>query len=207
MKRVLLFSFGLLLCLSNLQAEEAAWQEQPNSLSISAGAISGYFVGKSLFSWIPAAAGHSRHSKYYGSYGIQYHHQLKKWCRLGVKGTWEGDNYDLYTGKNDTDVRKGITFNNMVSLVASVQFLYLTREHVQLYSGLDAGAAADIRDTRYDAGFDDGNGNSHPVNVVWLPAVNITPLGVAFGSWRFYGFVEVNIGYEAFGKAGLGVHF
>lgn len=208
MKRTFLLSLIALLSLSTIQAVEPAWQENPHSLSISAGAVSGFYLAKSLFSWIPVAAGHSQNVKYYGNYGLQYYYQTKRWCRVGVKGNWEGDFYDLYTAKKDDPkaLKKGVTFDHAVSLVASAQFTYLNNEHVQLYSGLDAGAAAYIKDTRYEAGYDDGKGNSHPVQVTWLPAFNLTPIGVAFGSWRVFGYFETNIGYEAFAKIGLGVH-
>ena len=58
MKR-LAFTLALLLCFANLQAQESPWQDNPNSISISGGTVSGFFLMKSLFSWIPAAAGHS----------------------------------------------------------------------------------------------------------------------------------------------------
>lgn len=206
MKR-LTFTLALLLCLANLQAQESPWQDNPNSISISGGTVSGFFLMKSLFSWIPAAVGHSKNSQYYGNYGIQYYYQVAKWCRVGARGTWEGDDFDFYTSKEETAPRKGITLNHIVSFVASAQFLYINREQVQLYSGLDCGPAVYITDTRYDEGYSDTNGNKHPVDVTWLPAINITPIGIAFGSWRVYGYIETNIGYEAIAKAGLGVHF
>ncbi len=206
MKRIALIGLACVLCFSTMRAEEPSWQENPNSISFNGGAISGFFVFKSLFGWIPIAAGHSRTTHYYGNYGIQYYHQMKRWCRLGIRGTWEGDDYDIYTSTKDDAVRKGITTNHTAALMASVQFTYINCEHVQLYSGLDLGIGTYIKDTRYEAGFDDGNGNSHPIDAYWLPAFNITPIGVAFGSWRVYGFVETNVGVEAFAKAGIGFH-
>ena len=115
----------------------------------------------------------------------------------------------MWTGKKDdaSAVKKGVTFGHALSLVASAQFTYLNREHVQLYSGLDAGVGTYISDVKYLPGYADSDGNTHPVNATWLPAFNITPIGVAFGSWRVFGYVETNIGYEAFAKVGLGVHF
>ena len=185
------------------------YYQQRNSLSISAGYVSGFFFSKLIIAWIGPAASHARKTDYYGSYGLQYHYQVNSWCRVGAKFNWEGEDYDMWTGKKDdeTAVKKGVTFGHTLSLVASAQFTYFNREHVQIYSGLDAGVGTYISDVKYLPGYEDSDGNTHPVNATWLPAFNITPIGVAFGSWRVFGFVETNIGYEAFAKAGLGVHF
>lgn len=214
MRRIVILLLIAVLGCSSLQAQIGAshthWEDRRNTLSISAGYVSGFWLSKEvLVGWIGPAASHSRHTQYYGSYGLQYYYQVKGWCRVGAKGIWEGDDYDIYSGKKDdeTAYKKGKTFNHNVSLVASVQFTWLNFPHVQLYSGVDAGVGAIISDTRYDVGYADSNGNEHPIQITWLPAVNVTPLGVAFGCWSVFGFIETNVGYEGLLKAGLGVHF
>ena len=176
--------------------------------SVVAYGLNGFF-SKLIIAWIGPAASHARKTDYYGSYGLQYHYQVNSWCRVGAKFNWEGEDYDMWTGKKDdaSAVKKGVTFGHTLSLVASAQFTYFNREHVQIYSGLDAGVGTYISDVKYLPGYADSDGNTHPVKATWLPAFNITPIGVAFGSWRVFGFVETNIGYEAFVKVGLGVHF
>lgn len=206
MKKIFVLIMAVVLCSANVIAQEDHWSENRHSLSISGGYVSTFFLAKSLVAWIPMAAGHSRNAYYFGNYGIQYHYQLNRWCRIGAKGIWEGDNYDFYTGSDATDVKKGVTFDHTVSLLASVQFTYFNHPHVQLYSGFDLGVGAFILDTRYEAGFSDSDGKTHPIDVTWMPSFDITPIGVAFGCWRVYGFVETNIGFESFVKAGLGVH-
>ena len=212
MKKIFVLMMAAVLGSASLMAQEvqtAHWEDQRNSLSISAGYVSGFFFSKLLVAWIGPAASHARKTDYYGSYGLQYHYQVNSWCRVGAKFNWEGEDYDMWTGKKDdaSAVKKGVTFGHALSLVASAQFTYLNREHVQLYSGLDAGVGTYISDVKYLPGHTDSDGNTHPVNATWLPAFNLTPIGVAFGSWRVFGYVETNIGYEAFAKVGLGVHF
>lgn len=180
------------------------WKLKPNTLQISAGWISGFWNMKMLFAWIPAAVGHSRNWDYYGNYGLQYYYQLTWYCRLGGKLNWELDAYDIYKDKSDTAQKIGVTRNNTVSLVASVQFTYFNRPYVQIYSGLDVGVGAHFANTRYEK---DYTGEKKQSPGVWLPAFNITPIGVGFGSWPVYGYVETNFGYEGYIKAGLGVHF
>ena len=178
------------------------YQAQRNTLQISVGLFSGFWAVKQLFAWIPAAAGHSREWNYYGNYGLQYYYQLNWYCRVGGKLNWEIDAYDIYESSDADAKKKGVTRNNTVSLVASVQFTYFNRPRVQVYSGADVGVGVHFANTRYEPGFSGSDGEA-----VWLPALNITPVGVAFGSWPVYGYVETNLGYDAILKAGLGCHF
>ena len=186
--------------------ESDHWQEHRNSLSISGGYVSGFWLAKSIIAWIPAAASHSRNWDYYGNYGLQYYYQLNSWCRMGTKATWEGDQYDIYESNKTDANKKGETTNHTLSLVASVQFTYVNREHVQVYSGLDLGAGVFFTSTKYEPGYSSSSNTSANWDGAFLPAFNVTPLGVAFGSWRVYGYVETNIGYDAFAKIGIGVH-
>ncbi|MBR6116690.1 MAG: hypothetical protein IKP93_04355, partial [Paludibacteraceae bacterium] len=139
---------------------------------------------------------------FFGNYGLQYYCQMNRWCRIGAKANWEMDGYVVNNSSKADAVRIGYTTNNTVSLVFSTQFTYLNRPKVQLYSGADVGAGLHIMHTRYDD-------KSKPAedNIVPLFAFNLTPIGVAFGSWPVYGYVETNLGYDALIKAGVGVHF
>jgi hypothetical protein len=216
MKRIVVMMMAALLSCSALMAQEivaqdtvevktAHWQDKRSTLQISAGWVSGFWMLKQLVEWIPAAAGHSRNWNYYGNYGLQYFYQVNWYCRVGGKLNWEIDAYDIYENKSDTAAKLGVTRNNTVSLVASVQFTYLNRPHVQLYSGADLGVAAHFANTKYEPGVTPKSNSGN--QGTWLLAANITPLGVAFGSWPVYGYVETNVGFESFIKAGLGVHF
>jgi uncharacterized protein YceK len=215
MKRIVIFLMVAMLGCASVMAQEVVaegtqevktehWRNQRNTLQISAGWVSGFWCCKQLFAWIPAAAGHSRNWDYFGNYGLQYYYQVNWYCRVGGKLNWEIDAYDIYESKAEDAKKKGVTRNNTVSLVASVQFTYLNRPHVQLYSGADVGVGAHFANTRYEP---DYTGDKQQPQGAWLPAVNITPIGVAFGIWQVYGYVETNVGYESFIKAGLGVHF
>lgn len=212
MRKIFVLIMVAVLGSASVMAQEvntSHWENQRNSLSISAGYVSGFWLMKEvLFGWIGPAASHSRKSHYYGNYGLQYYYQVRSFCRVGAKFNWEGEDYDMWTGKKDdaTAVKEGKTMNHTLSLMASVQFTYFNREHVQIYSGVDAGVGTYLTDTRYLPGHSDSDGKTHTLDASWLPAFNLTPIGVAFGSWRVYGYVETNIGMEAFAKLGLGVH-
>ena len=181
------------------------WTQYRHTLMINAGTMSCWTVVKSLFTWIPAAAGHSRKMSYYGCYGMQYYYQAWWWLRLGAKMTWEGDGFDMYASKEDSAPKTGYTFNHSVCTMGSMQFVWLNFRHVQLYTGLDLGLGLYIIDTRYEAGYTDSQGDSHPVSCLPLVAFNVTPFGIAFGNERAFGFIEGNVGFDSFGKVGLGV--
>ena len=179
------------------------YMQKRHSLQFSAGYVSAFFIGKLVgFLWVATAAQHGNNWHFFGNYGLQYYCQMNRWCRIGAKANWEMDGYVVNSSSKADAVRIGYTTNNAVSLVFSTQFTYLNREKVQLYSGGDVGAGMHIMHTRYDD-------KSKPAedNIVPMFAFNITPLGVAFGSWPVYGYVETNLGYDALIKAGLGVHF
>lgn len=231
MKRILLFLVAAVLSSTAVMAQEldsltavtlpalapeqivdtmptAAVEEVPyylqkrHTLQVSAGYISLFYYGKMAFMWIPAVAQHGINWHFFGNYGLQYYCQMNRWCRIGAKANWEMDGYVVNNSSKADAVRIGYTTNNTVSLVFSTQFTYLNRPKVQLYSGADVGAGLHIMHTRYDDKSKPKEDNFAP-----LFAFNLTPIGVAFGSWPVYGYVETNLGYDALIKAGLGVHF
>ena len=231
MKRILLFIFVAVLSSTAVMAQEvdtltavtlpaltpeqivdtmstAAVEEVPyymqkrHTLQVSAGYISLFYYGKMVFMWIPAVAQHGTNWHFFGNYGLQYYCQMNRWCRIGAKANWEMDGYVVNNSSKADAVRIGYTTNNTVSLVFSTQFTYLNRPKVQLYSGADVGAGLHIMHTRYDDKSKPKEDNFAP-----LFAFNLTPIGVAFGSWPVYGYIETNLGYDALIKAGLGVHF
>ncbi|MBO5619843.1 MAG: hypothetical protein J5902_07650 [Paludibacteraceae bacterium] len=209
------FSICLMVILTiPMYAQQAAsassdwdWQDHRSTLSISAGYVSGWYLMEALVTWIPAAAEHAQKSRYYGAYGLQYHYQNLWWLRSGFKLTCELDGHEIARKQSDdTYQRVGKAMHYTASAMASVQFTYMNLKHVQLYSGIDAGLGVYVADKRYDEGYTDSNNNAHPVTTVWLPAFNLTAFGVAAGGEHVFGLFELNLGYEAFAKIGLGVH-
>lgn len=211
MKRIFSVCLIALMATTSIYSQEVNnneydWSEYRHSLSISAGAPSGYWLMRTILVgvWV-AAADHAGESNYYGAYSMQYHYQALKWLRAGFKVSWEGDGHNIYAEKEQENL-KGYAFGHSAALMASCQFTYLNRRHVQLYSGLDFGVEAMLSTNRYINGYKNSDGETYHVNSAWLPAINVTPIGVAFGNERVYGLAEVNIGSDALFKAGIGVH-
>ena len=207
MKRILcLVVLATTLSLSTRAQEEYHWNDFRHSLSITAGCPSGYWAFRGLLVdiWV-SAFDHAANSKYYGAYSLNYHYQCLWWLRAGFKAAWEGDSHDIYAEKEKTNM-KGHSFGHTVTLMPSCQFTYLNRRYVQLYSGIDVGVGVMMRENHYINGYTDGNGKTDNLSYSFLPAINITPIGVCFGNERVYGLAEINVGADAIFKGGIGVH-
>ena len=79
----------------------------------------------------------------------------------------------------------------------SVRFTYLNRPWVRLYSSVDVGVGFFLSST----GGSDGESRNKA-----LFAFNVTPIGVSVGK-KFYGLFELNAGYDAIVKVGIGARF
>ena len=86
----------------------------------------------------------------------------------------------------------------------SVHFTYLNRPWVRLYSGLDVGCAYFWSGSTSDNAKEDGNDGKKDNNFAF--AFNVTAFGVNVGK-KFYGLFELNAGYDAIVKVGIGARF
>ena len=132
-------------------------------------------------------------TKFIGTYGLDYYYQVNKWFRSGAKIVYEGLTTSIY---DTTDALVNHYNTSTLSLMPSVQFSYLNRKYVKLYSGIDLGVAFI---------FDDNKQGSSVSTTLF--AFNLTVIGVRVGNDRIFGLVETNIGMDALIKAGFGVRF
>lgn len=160
------------------------WTTRRQSISVSVGLPSIYATGFGNHSWdfyIPASGpGSSSPSEIFcGAWSVEYGYNLLRWLRLGACAT-----YECWAGNSRT---------HDMSLVARVDFTYINQENVVLYSGLAVGISSHIK--RHTNG--DLRGG-------FYPAVNMTPIGLNFGSRKVYGLVETNIGSSSVLRIGIG---
>ena len=213
MKRIVFFLMVALMTTTAFAKESVPnydWKENRHSLSITAGAPSGYFLMREVMGALVLlpVADHAKNSKYFGAYSFQYHYQCLWWLKAGFKATWEGDSHEMYKEKEQTTYT-GKSFGHTMAITPSVQFTYFNRKHVQLYSGIDLGLSVMLRDRRYAEGVTDSDGNQkkNELNAIFLPAINITPIAVIAGGEHVYFLAETNIGSDAFIKGGIGFRF
>ena len=94
----------------------------------------------------------------------------------------------------------------LLSLMPSVRFNYLNRPWVRLYSGVDLGVGYLLSGSSSTSGSKDGEEESDKRNNNFMFAFNVTAFGVNVGK-KFYGLFELNMGYDAIVKVGIGARF
>ena len=150
MKR--LVSIGLLLLTLSVHAQtDYDWRAHRHDLSIAGGYMSGIYPLRSILitAW-QNIGDNGGDVRYCGDYTLSYHYQALWWLRAGAKVQWEGDYWSFYSREDQAkSIAMGKTMNHCFSFMASCQFTYLNREHVRLYSGLDAGLGIFLSDKRY----------------------------------------------------------
>ena len=168
-----------------------------NEISVSAGTVSGFGAVVDVLKIVIEGVGngitHNKaDTKFVGTYGIDYYYQVNKWLRPGAKFIYEG----LSTTISDsTGTVVNHYYTSTISFMPSVQFSYLNRKYVKMYSGIDLGLTVLFDNNKQ-------NSNSQP-----LFGFNITLVGIRVGNDRIYGLLETNIGMDALIKAGFGVRF
>ena len=161
------------------------WREHRQSVSISVGLPSIYSTAFGSHAWnfyipAPGSTSTARRSEIFtGAWAIDYGYNILRWLRLGASA-----NYECWAGNDRT---------HDVSLTARVDFTYINREHVRLYSGIAVGLGMHIE--HYASGAVEG---------IYIPAANLTPIGLNFGNERVFGLVETNIGSASVLRVGIG---
>ncbi len=202
-----IFLVVCLLCFCHAVFAQKPYSDLRNEIGVDAGPTSvvgvlGYgTIG--FFSALGSAFSHQPvELKMHGVYGIHYYYQVKPWCQVGVKATVELAKTKHYADTLRT-VMTAVDNYALVSLMPSVRFTYLNRPWVRLYSGVDVGCAYLFSGTTY---YDSKTGSEKGENNNFLFAFNITAFGVNVGK-KFYGLFELNAGYDAIVKVGIGARF
>ena len=177
--------------------------EFKNELGVDAGPFS--FMGSAVnitvgfFDALGSSLSHrATDMKLYGHYGLHYYYQVKPWCQVGFRATFEGAGYTHYTDSTRTAISDKYSMG-FVTLMPSVRFTYLNRPWVRLYSGVDLGVSY-LWDDRGSSQSE----KSSQQNVSC--AFNITPIGITVGK-SVYGLLETNFGYASYVVVGIGCRF
>lgn len=198
--KILLIIFCI-YCLSTSNAfsqEYADTLKRTNELAVSAGCISGmgsiFGVVSGISDDIASRNDYTQTTKHTGTYGLDYYHHFNKWLRIGGKFVYEGFNTRVTNDSTGNVVQKSNI--SLFTLMPSVQFSYLNKRCVKLYSGIDIGATFSLQNI--DGAFTNQN---------CIFAINLTLIGIRVGNERIFGLAEANFGYDAFIKAGVGLKF
>ena len=194
------------ICLSNTVSAQKPHSDLYNELGINAGPVSlagSFFYGTiGFFNALGGSLGHQAvDMDLYGQYSAHYYYQVAPWCQVGVMGSAELAKVTRFSDTLRTSIQS-IDRYAIVNLMPSVRFTYLNRSWVRLYSGIDLGCGYLASDSRSgkSSDSDDSSGSN------FLFAFNVTAFGVNVGK-GFYGLFELNAGYDAIVKVGIGARF
>lgn len=116
---------------------------------------------------------------------VAYNHYLKKWLSLNTRLSYSGQYSYIYSGADSKRDRLDVSAS--LTLIEMVNFTYLNKENVRLYSSVGLGLSA--------------------YSGTLLPAIQLSYFGVSFGK-KFFGFAELGGGTEYFAvHGGLGYRF
>lgn len=207
MKKLFITFCMVALCVSFANAQKPH-SDLHHELGINAGPCSvvGGFVNGTIGFWsaLFGAIGHQPvDMKWYGTYGFHYYYQVKPWCQVGIKTTVEYAKQIHYTDTFRTTV-SAVDRDVLFAVMPSVRFTYLNRPWVRLYSGLDVGCGFMFSGSSKSTTKEEESENGSNFSV--LPAFNLTVFGVNVGK-KFYGLFELNAGYDAIVKVGIGARF
>lgn len=180
------------------------WREHRHSLSISIGSpsfvtgMTGFFTA--LFSKTDSSK--DTNVRVFGSYGVHYGYNALRWLRVGGSIFYSGWQLDETSGSRYQHKQ---TFHEL-ALIGRLDFTYLNRKHVRLYSGLGLGAEL-IVDDDYSRHTSVNPPSEQNRTCFPSAAFYVTPIGIEAGGKHVYGLAEINIGTTDMLRAGLGVRF
>lgn len=199
------FAVAMVLLCSGVSAQKPH-SDLHHEIGINGGPVSlagSFFYGTiGFFTALGGSLGHQAvDMNLYGQYSVHYYYQAAPWCQVGVMGSAELAKVTRFTDTLRTSIQS-IDRYAIVTLMPSVRFTYLNRPWVRLYSGLDLGCGYLASDSRSgkSSDSDDSSGSN------FLFAFNVTAFGVNVGK-GFYGLFELNAGYDAIVKVGIGARF
>jgi hypothetical protein len=126
---------------------------------------------------------------YYPTFSFSYHYRLAKWFWLGCSVNYS----HLYNSE------WGGTNEEYLSFIANLRFSYLNRKNITLYSGIGIGLGGGY----YPYVFRITSSGLVPYNN-YFTTIQITALGVKVGGNKWFGDLELGVGYKGFVSLGAG---
>lgn len=196
MKKVLLLTVAAMMATMNVSAQD----EPKNEIGIFYGVGSASNVVSSFGSAFSFSTGDQ--TGYWGPIGAEYFYHVSNVIGLGVVAEYAGCKWDKPYTLN------GSLKTTYITVMPSVKFNWLRKEHVGLYSGISAGAmfcsitpSGDFKTDPQYKNIDDVKEE----NVTDF-MFNINVIGVEFGT-AFRGFAELGFGEKGLFCAGVRYKF
>ena len=187
-----------------LFAPVQAQDEYRHEVGLSYGAAPNSIWIDFLSDVIPAFFGQkTANSHYVGPIGLEYYYHTSPLIGLGGIFTYVGNNEDLY---NKEEVKVTYRSRNYYTLMPSIKFNWLRKQHWGMYSKLAAGATlAHFNDKDY---VDNGNKKTQAKQEDQvLFNFQASLLGIEAGSQQVRGFIELGMGEQGVFMGGLRCKF
>lgn len=199
MKKTIVLFFALLMAGATFAQSDYDWRDKRHSISVSIGTPSFTSGITGIFSAIFTAIDSDTQVSLKPSYGIHYGFNALSWLRVGGSFIYGGWSLTDKSGGENLAVEDFHEFN----FLARVDFTYLNRKYVRLYSGLEVGGILHMIDnyTYTQQNTVTNTERTYVPNV----AFSATAIGLEAGGKHVYGLAEINIGNADLLRAGLGV--
>lgn len=137
---------------------------------------------------------------------VEYYYRVNRFLSIGAIGAFNCMKRDIYLNVTDADGNKSKTYDGKakmynVSILPSVRFDWLRREHVGLYSKAAVGASFMIERQKEK----DGTKLEKGMDV--MPNFQGSLFGIEAGSMRFRAFAEFGLGEQGLAVAGIRYKF
>ncbi len=197
MKKMMLLLACALMGSVNMLAQDGYDTKHEISVSYGAGAIS--LITTSFGAGLGGAlVGETTEESDFGPLAIEYFYHVSE--KVGIGGVF------VYSSATDEFHQSGSKVSEMndkfFTLMPSVKFNWLRKNHFGMYSKIAAGGTYDSAEyTR------DGASESNKTTSEFHFNFQLSLLGAEFGSGQFRGFAELGVGEQGFALAGLRYKF
>ena len=191
MKKILAMVAVALMTAVSVQAQE---NKHEIGVFYGTGSASDMF---SFYTNVFSAAAGSQGS-FWGPIGVEYYYNLSPVVGLGAVASIAGCKAeDSKTGKEDLTEK-------FITVMPSVKFNWLRKDHFGMYSAISAGMIFCSISCNDNAKANDSNAKNETVASFMF---QVTALGAEFGGEQFRGFVEAGVGEKGLLCAGLRYKF
>ena len=190
MKKILIMAVAAMMATLNANAQS---DELKNEIGVFYGVGSASDVISSIGAAFTVSTGDQ--TGFWGPIGVEYYHHLTPGVALGAVAEYAGCKWDKNYG-SDNSVK-----STYITVMPSVKFNWMRRDHFGLYSSLSAGVM--IASLNFDDVRDVTNAENESETTFMF---QVTGIGAEFGG-ALRGFVEIGFGEKGLACAGLRYRF
>lgn len=201
MKKIMMMSAVAMMTAMSVQAQEG-YDDTKHEIGISYGGMSNstwMSIGDALGTYL-ISVGTVRYEdgKFVGPIGLEYFYHVSPVVGLGAVGVYAQETKDMFIGNESYGDAK----NTYISVMPAAKFNWLRKKYFGLYSKAAVGVIFATKKENYTKGNSENISKTN-VDFNWQASI----LGIEAGSPNVRGFVELGVGEQGIGVAGLRCKF